>query len=313
MPAKGPRYLQFFPTLRCNFSCAVCFNREHEIPPDMSLDEYVRLVSVMSDHGIGEIDIIGGEPTLHEYIGEIIETSCRVGIRTTISTNGSQPWLLEEISDRSRGPYLRIGLSLYRGKEPSSGLHRFIVNHRPALKSVTTSDSFVPEFAERYLGLPGIRYYLIYMDALNKEDASVAGTFPNFYDKLGKVRALRGNIEGVFCSGFIASGKGTPELKETRCPAGTTKLSIMPTGDVYPCYLLFHDHSFRIGNIFSDSFSSIWSSPVLSFFREARTNPCPLTECHLHFQCKGGCPAVSLRVSGEIGVADPRCNVGISK
>lgn len=307
MAPRGPRYLQFFPTLRCNFSCAVCFNRELEIPSDMALDEYVRLVNVMSEHGIREIDIIGGEPTLHECIHQMLERNCRCGIRTTMSTNGSAPWLLEEISRFFKGSDVRIGISLYRENESSPELRRYIYAHRPILKSVATRGSFVPEFAASYLNIPGITYYLIYMDALSPADIETAGSFPDFYERLGHARRLSQKVEGVFCSGFIYSGDGYSGIPGVRCPAGTTKLSIKPNGDVYPCYLLFHDDAFRVGNILHDSFSKLWSSPVLSFFREPRSNPCSLTACRLHRRCRGGCPAVSLRVSGDMHTGDPRC------
>ncbi|MGW8180603.1 MAG: radical SAM protein, partial [bacterium] len=230
MPLRGPRYLQLFPTFRCNLSCSVCFNRDLAILGDMALDEYAKLVTVMSDIGVGEIDIMGGEPTLLEHICEMIDANLRKDIRTTLSTNGLRPWVLEEISSRFRTSEVQVGVSLYRETESSSELRRYILAHRPVLKSVSTVDSFLPEYASCYLGIPGIIYSVIFMDALVKADLKASGSFREFYEKLDRERSMNKNVHGVFCSGFISSGDAYPELTHTRCPAGTTKLSIKPNG-----------------------------------------------------------------------------------
>jgi radical SAM protein with 4Fe4S-binding SPASM domain len=79
-------------------------------------------------------------------------------------------------------------------------------------------------------------------------------------------------------------------LQHVRCPAGTTKLTVMPDGTVYPCYLLARHDEFMLGNMFYDDFEKIWKNPILDFFRNFEKNNCINTNCELFSSCHGGCP-----------------------
>ena len=100
-----------------------------------------------------------------------------------------------------------------------------------------------------------------------------------------------------------------PDSAKARCPAGAMKLSIMPDGSAYPCYLLFGRPEFRLGNILTDGLNPLLENPILAFFRTFEGNKCLNSECGLHSSCRGGCPAVSLLVSGHIDTPDPRCRI----
>jgi len=89
--------------------------------------------------------------------------------------------------------------------------------------------------------------------------------------------------------------------------AGPVRIVVLPDGSVYPCYLLFSRPEFRLGNLLADAFAAIWDSPRLEFFRSFRGNACPREACEHHAACRGGCPAVSLLVAGDLTLPDPRC------
>jgi radical SAM protein with 4Fe4S-binding SPASM domain len=112
----------------------------------------------------------------------------------------------------------------------------------------------------------------------------------------------------VYCSGFLPDIEHYPELSQTRCPAGTTKLGVMPDGSVYPCNLFFGKKEFFLGNILTDPFESIWSHEVLAFFRSVTENPCLVRHCTVRSECHGGCPAHSLFITGDLAAPDPRCD-----
>jgi radical SAM protein with 4Fe4S-binding SPASM domain len=155
--------------------------------------------------------------------------------------------------------------------------------------------------------MPGTRYYAIFMDALHVADIENSLSFSHFLRTLNSRRRRHENLEGVYCSGFLPDIVNYPILESTRCPAGTTKLSIMPDGSVYPCYLLFQRPEFRLGNILRDSLKEIKNNPLLDFFSRFKKNTCPDASCDLFSRCHGGCPAVSLMVSGDLNAPDPRC------
>lgn len=301
-----PEYIQLYPTLRCNETCDFCFNRL--LPParDISIEDFAKMVAVFSAQGIGHIDILGGEPTLHPQLAALIDTISSRGLSATLSSNGSRPDILQALSEAYSKEVLRIGISVNSDHLPKT-LQDYIFRHRPILKSIFTKDAKIPESCRPYIGLPGIEYYLLYMDVIERRDLARSLPFYTFHDRIRRLKTLHEGVDGVFCSGFIGDSRYHPVDSPVRCPAGTTKLSVLPDGTVYPCYLFFRDQRFALGNILCDEFSTIWGNPVLEYFRTFDRNRCPKTECELFASCHGGCPAMALLFHQDIGAPDPRC------
>ncbi len=262
----------------------------------------------MASSGIPELDLLGGEPTLLPHLSERISRAVSCGISVNISTNGSNVPLLNMLAGRFSREQLRMGISVNEDAE-SEDLSEFINSHRPMLKSVCARERTLPVLVERYMGLPQVEFYLIYMDATRRDDLDATLPYPEYQKRLLALQQRYQNTREVVCSGFLPDTDSHPELAGVRCPAGTTKLSVMPDGSVYPCYLLFRNPEFRLGNILSDPLDSILNSTELAFFRTFRGNPCNKDVlCEYYSRCHGGCPAVSLLATGDIAAPDPRCS-----
>jgi radical SAM protein with 4Fe4S-binding SPASM domain len=274
----------------------------------MNVKDFKKVISIISDVGVQEIDILGGEPTLHPEFSQIIDIIYRNKIKTTISTNGSRIQLLENLSKKYNRDLIKIGVSL-NSDVISGELHEYIIKYKPVLKSVCSYKRTIPETARNYLGLSDIEYYLLFMDTLYDDDLKTSMPFYEFLKELNNLKDIYKNVNGVFCSGFIPDTKNYPSLQHVRCPAGTTKISIMPDGSVYPCYLFSRHEEFKLGNILTDDFENIWGNPILNYFRRFDKNTCTNTRCELFSDCHGGCPAVSLLIYGDLNAPDPRCVV----
>lgn len=302
-----PEYIQFYATLRCDLSCSFCFNRGVAPLPDVTVRDFQRIVSLLSERGIGVLDILGGEPTLHPRFSELVEMVSAGKMRTTISTNGlNNVRLLEDVHRRYGNDRVRIGVSVNSG-DIHPELHEYIVTFKPMVKSVYTKERKIPDAVQDYVSLPGDEYYLLFMDAVSPGDLKSCLPFYEFLREIGLLRRIHPGLSGVFCSGFIPDSSACPVLEYVRCPAGTTKLSMLPDGSVYPCYLFFRHREFELGNILADDFDLIWKSPKLNFFRSYTRNTCAHKGCELFSRCHGGCPAVSLLVNGKLSAPDPRC------
>ncbi|NTU43880.1 MAG: SPASM domain-containing protein, partial [Nitrospirales bacterium] len=299
-----PSYIQIFPSLLCNSSCEFCFNRGLSPTRQMGLKDFQGVVNLLSSLGIRKLDILGGEPTIYPDLAPALDYAISAGLRVSMSTNGSRGPVLRALSERFPRESLSIGVSI-NCHEVDPELHDYIMACRPVIKTVSRRDSLVVGSALQYLGLPGVTYYLIYRDSLSAADLGEAMPFPQYLSRLDELRAAYPNIDGVHC-GFVMD-PSDELLRKARCSAGVTKLSVMPDGSVYPCYLLARHPEFMLGNIFSDDFERIWGSPVLRFFREFKGNTCAIKSCGIHTDCHGGCPAISLLLGGDIGLPDPRC------
>ncbi len=306
---KAPAYIQFYPTLRCNYSCSFCFNRGLTKTPDITTAEFEKIVHTCRVSGVKHIDMLGGEPFVHPEIEELVGIIHKNGLTTTISTNGSRPEKLFFLSEKFPGDSVRIGVSI-NNAGTSRDLHEYILAMHPIVKTVYTGSQDPAHLLEPYLQMQEIDCRIIFRDAADSNDLENCPSFESFTKHLTELKNLYPRLKGVYCGGFIPDTKAYPELENTRCPAGTTKLSVFCDGSVYPCYLLFKYKRFYLGNILEDDFLKIWNHPVLDFFREFSGNPCTNKSCGFHRQCRGGCPAMSHLAHGRPDLADPRCSAG---
>ena len=80
--------MQLFITNRCNVRYKGCFNQHNLGLGDMSLREYKWHIIDHLGLGIKKIILLGGEPTMHPKINNMIVFNNRAGLKTTIYTNG---------------------------------------------------------------------------------------------------------------------------------------------------------------------------------------------------------------------------------
>ncbi len=298
----GPDYIQFYPTLRCNQSCDFCFNRSMPSVPDMSLQDCLAMFDRLKVVGVRTIDIIGGEPTLHPHLIDIVHMASQRGLNVNISSNGTNEAVLEELL--KSGSNISIGISI-NDRDALERLAGFVQKTGVVVKSVYRP-LMDEAFIHAILALKPKKFYLIYRDALDRKDLHAIVPFHQFVSVTEK-QFNPPQIGTVFCSGFIPDCMSYPELAQVRCPAGTTKLGIMPDGSVYPCNLFFGKKEFLLGNILTNPFEPIWNHDALSFFRANAENSCPDTTCGLHTRCHGGCPAHGFAYTGTLSAPDPRC------
>ncbi len=269
---------------------------------DMSPESFRTMIAVLNRISVKTIDIIGGEPTLYCGIVELVRDAVQSGFSVNVSSNGTDLSILEKIM--ALGKQVTVGISI-NDPDTLGQVSEFIRVRKPVVKTVFTRD-LDTQLIQTILSLKPSKFYLIYRDAVEPEDLTDAIPFDRFVSAVEQ-RYDPTKVGTVYCSGFLPNVDNAPELAQSRCPAGTTKLGVMPDGSTYPCNLFFGRKEYFLGNILHDSFESIWSSRILSFFRATKGNACQQLSCRLHAQCHGGCPAQALRLTGNPASPDPRC------
>ena len=300
---KGPYYIQFYPTIRCDRSCEFCFNRTMPGVPDMSLKDCQKMFDTLKAFGVKTIDIIGGEPTLHPDITSIVREAVSRGFFVNVSSNGREIQILEEIAiidDK-----VTVGISI-NDLETLDRCASLIRKHKLVVKSIFSRE-MDEGLVKGIIELKPTKFYLIYRDAADRHNVKATIPFYQFVHIVQQRYSVKG-VGSVFCSGFLPDTGSSFELDQVRCPAGTTKLGVMPDGSVYPCNLFFGRREFLLGNILVEQFEFIWNHKSLSFFRSFSGNRCAQKSCTLHEQCHGGCPAQSLLVYDNLAAPDPRCS-----
>ncbi|WP_353684039.1 radical SAM/SPASM domain-containing protein [Thermodesulfovibrio sp. 3907-1M] len=295
-------YVQFFPTLRCNKTCDFCFNRANrsfesvEFPPDKIED----FVNILKRNNVLHLDILGGEPFLYEALDELVKSAIDHEIKVTISTNGSFEERIERLLKLNKNSRIQIGVSINDGINQS--LLDLIKKHKLWIKSVIsrkhTPHREIIEFAKNN----GIDYYLIYMDAVTEKDLELSMPFYEFMKLIEELKNQYSGIKPVYCKGFTGGDK------KYRCPAGTEKITVIPDGAVYPCYLLSGFDEFCIGNVFQNSLYEILNSHKFKIFKTLLNNSCNNKSCNIKEKCRGGCVAHSIIHYNNFSKSDPRCN-----
>ncbi len=91
--------LNLFITYRCNLACPYCFAAEMktEFPQDMAWETFERFLDWMENEPPPAVAFIGGEPTLHPHLPEMIERTTGMGVSAILFTNGLFDPRLSEI------------------------------------------------------------------------------------------------------------------------------------------------------------------------------------------------------------------------
>ena len=74
----------------CNYRCRFCFATFRDIRGQLDLEQSLQLLRVLRDAGCEKLNFAGGEPTLHPHIGPLLAESRRLGLVTSIISNGAR-------------------------------------------------------------------------------------------------------------------------------------------------------------------------------------------------------------------------------
>ncbi|MDX9758036.1 MAG: radical SAM protein [Bacteroidota bacterium] len=86
-----PLLCNYYLTYRCNAFCAFCHFGDHAAFRDTRharTEDVMRNLAAMRRLGVRFVDLTGGEPLLHPDIGRIAAETRRLGMRSSVTTNG---------------------------------------------------------------------------------------------------------------------------------------------------------------------------------------------------------------------------------
>ena len=122
--ANRSNTLQVFITNICTMKCKGCFARnimEDDVDV-IPIDEYRAVIDSLLMKGGEKVNLLGGEPTLHPYLKDIIEINRHNDLRTTIYTNGGHMVTWQDDYLRECFEDVTMRLSLYSRSGPIKSL-----------------------------------------------------------------------------------------------------------------------------------------------------------------------------------------------
>lgn len=318
-----PKYIQLYPTARCNQDCSFCFNSKTSVNNDLSYTNALKLLGILNDNGIKEIDIMGGEPLLLLWMPDFVDAAINKNISINISSNGSIPGMFKFF--RGINPLkFKIGISLEGSTEEK---HNTLTNSNhfkniltsienlaalgfyPLIKTVINRNTMedVQNIIDLISGIGIKRYYMIHMDLLSKNEF-IKNIALNYFEFINLYETIKAENPAIEVYPIYASCFNRDLLPpDVRCAGGVLKISVMPDGTAYPCNLFHSMEEFMLGNVFENDFMEIWGNPRLDFFRQFSVNNCRIEACFNRALCTGGCPAHGFYHYKALGFPDIRC------
>ncbi|MHC1740985.1 MAG: radical SAM/SPASM domain-containing protein [Anaerolineaceae bacterium] len=296
-------------TYRCNNSCAHCYNARPRNYPELSTQEWFKILDNLWKLGIPHIVFTGGEPTLRDDLPELIQHAEANGQITGLNTNG------RKLKDAN-----------YVHKLVDAGLDHVQITLESHLKEI--HDQMVCQagaWEETVAGLKNAlssKLYVMTNSTMLKLNSPQIAETLEFLGKLG--------LKTIGLNALIYSGRGktvgtglseqelfplleqakiitnkyaqrliwyTPtqycnfdpvqmELGVKGCTAALYNMCIEPDGSVIPCQSYYQS----LGKIQTDSWDTIWNHPLSQQLRSRKSLPDKCNSCLLIQECGGGCP-----------------------
>ena len=306
---SAPYRMDLALTYRCNNDCAHCYNARERNFPEMSVDDWKRILDITWDLGIPHIVFTGGEPSLVEALPELIAHAESNGQITGLNTNARR-MADEKFLDKlvSAGlDHVQITVEshdahIHNEMMRAKGAHRQTIQGlQNALKSplyVMTNTTMLQDNVHTIpktldfladLGVPTVGLNaLIY----SGRGANV-GTGLDEHELTPILEMAQAKTEQYGQKLIWYTPTQYCNFDPTKlnlgikgCTAALYNMCVEPDGAVLPCQSYYTP----VGNLLTDSWDSIWNHDLSVKLRERQGLPNKCGDCDLLAECGGGCP-----------------------
>lgn len=304
----APARMDLAVTYRCNLVCQKCYVGDRKISRELSTAEWIKVYEILWKIGIPQIVFTGGEPTLREDIVELVSQGDE--FVTGLVTNGTKLFELAESLRAASLDYTQVTIEswdagIHDSTTRVSGSHEKTVRGiKKALEvglQVVTNTTLTKinavSFSETIKWLHSLGIKNVACNTLicsgegirHKEENGLSD------DELKKVLTeacevadkIELNLQWYSPTCYhqgvdpINLGFGIK-----CCSAAAHNMTIQPDGTVLPC----QSWPDSVGNILTDSWSSIWQHPTCLKLRDHLFVPKECQRCEYEKSCGGGCP-----------------------
>ena len=306
---SAPYRMDLALTYRCNNACAHCYNARSRNYPELSTEDWIKILDQLWKIGIPHIVFTGGEPTLRDDLPDLIRHAEQNGQITGINTNGrklKEKVYLQQLIDagldhvqitfESHLPEIHDLMVGQKGawQETLDGLKNVLDSSLYLMTNTTMlthNQSSIPETLE-FLGNLGLKTVglnaLIYSGRGAKVGTGLSEKeLEPLLESAQKITSkyqqrLIWYTPTQYCN-FDPVKLG---LGVKGCTAALYNMCIEPDGAVIPCQSYYQS----VGNLLQVSWEEIWNNDLCISLRERHGLPEKCNDCTLLSECGGGCP-----------------------
>ncbi|MEI7846444.1 MAG: radical SAM protein, partial [Chloroflexota bacterium] len=318
---SAPYRMDIALTYRCNNDCRHCYNARERSFPELSTEQWKKVLDIIWSLGIPHVVFTGGEPTLREDLPELIAHAEKNGQITGLNTNGrrmSDPAYVKKLVDAGLD---HVQITLESNDE---NIHNAMVNAKAyeqtvaGIKNALSSSLFVMTnttmLQNNIESIPATLDFLaaigvptIGLNALiHSGHGSTVGTgvpdqvlSPLLQIARNKTELRGQRLIWYTPTQYCGFDPQSLELGVKGCTAALYNMCVEPNGDVLPCQSYYS----TVGNLLLQDWEDIWNHPLSVNLRERRNTPSKCLGCELLIECGGGCPLQfgSIDINKSIG------------
>ena len=306
---SAPYRMDLAITYRCNNDCQHCYNARSRKFPELTTEEWLRIIDKVWDLRIPHIVFTGGEPTLRKDLPDLVKYAEMKGLITGINTNGRKladkdflDTLIQagldhvQVTVESHDAEIHDQMVSAKGawKETINGLKNAIQTPLYLMTNTTmlTLNKHTIEETLHFLaqlGVPTIGLNaLIY--AGKGEDVGTGlkeSELPALLENANQITQSYGQrLIWYTPTQYCHFNPLQLNLGIKGCTAALYNMCIEPNGDVIPCQSYYR----ALGNLLLNPWNEIWEHPLAVQLRNRADIPVGCQTCDVLPECGGGCP-----------------------
>ena len=303
-------------TYQCNNKCIHCYAGGPKQTSELTTQQWTATIDKLHDLGIPHIVFTGGEPTLKDYLPNLIAHTQKRGLASGLVTNGrklqNKTYLQNlitagldhlQITVESHNPQIHDKITNTPGswQETIQGLKNAIETKSYTTTNTTLNQHNVGNIEKTidFLYSLSLRQFSCNSLIYSGKAPDIAKTFaieesalePILTRIIDKARLLGMEFTWYTPTQYCETDPLELELGLKTCSACRINMAIEPDGTVIPCQSYTTS---PLGNILTDKWKTIWNHPTCQKIREREYAPEKCHECPSLNTCGAGCPIKQL-------------------
>jgi len=306
---SAPYRMDLAVTYRCNNDCAHCYNARERDFPELSTEQWKKILDQLWALGVPHIVFTGGEATLRNDLPELIAHAESNGQITGLNTNARRladmsyvqklvdagldhvQVTVESCDETTHDEMMRA-----KGahKQTIRGLQNVLQTRLYVMTNTTMLRSNVHKIPDTLdfladLGVPtvGLNALIYSGNGLTVGTGLRESELQPILDMATRKTAEHGQkLIWYTPTQYCQFDPTASNLGVKGCTAALYSMCIESNGNVLPCQSYYTP----VGNILSDSWDSIWNHSLSAQLRERQGLPEKCDGCPVVAECGGGCP-----------------------
>ncbi|HSJ86640.1 MAG TPA: PqqD family peptide modification chaperone [Anaerolineales bacterium] len=305
----APYRMDLAVTYRCNNDCAHCYNARERNFPELTTEQWFRIIDQLWALGVPHLVFTGGEATLRNDLPDLIHHAESNGQITGLNTNARRlkdetyvQKLVEagldhvQVTVESCNDQIHDEMMRAKGafKQTIAGLKNALRNNLYVMTNTTmlrTNVHTIPDTLDFLadIGVPtiGLNALIYSGHGLTVGTGLREAELQPILDIAQRKTGERGQkLIWYTPTQYCQFDPTANHLGIKGCTAALYSMCIESNGNVLPCQSYYQP----LGNLLTDPWDSIWNHKLAVRLRERQNLPAKCEGCDLLAECGGGCP-----------------------